>query len=547
MRRCFAVVLAVLLGCGQGRHVPAPAPAPAPARPRLVVLVVIDQLPVWAFERDRPLFTGGLARLTREAAYAVGELPYANTFTAPGHASIATGAPPRVHGVIGNQWFRRADHRERPAEYDADAPVLPLVPGAALDATASGHALRVEGLADELRRATGGVGRSIAIALKARAACMIVGRHPDLAVWFEAAAGGMTTSRAYADAVPPWLVELARTRPVSRFVGQTWRPLDPALLARATRIADDGPGEADIHGMGAAFPHPIRDLEAIVHTPFGDAAVLDTATAAIAAFGLGADDVPDLLAISLNAHDYAGHSWGPDSWEVLDLTLRLDAALGELFAALDRQVGADGWAVVLTSDHGATPLVERSPHAGARRIPTAEIAALVEAELARSLGLGPWVAKVTASQLYLSDRWHALPVQDRIRTLDELARAQVRMPGIDSVHIVQALRGDCAALPGMQRAVCNALAPDASGDLYLVPSRGSLITDYTTGTHHDAPNDDNRKVPILVRAPGVAPQQGAGSLLQVAPTVAALLGIPAPPAATAAPLFGLRARAPARP
>ena len=78
--------------------------------------------------------------------------------------------------------------------------------------------------------------------------------------------------------------------------------------------------------------------------------------------------------------------------------------------------------------------------------------------------------------------------------------------------------------------------------LVALAAAGSLITTYETGSHHDAPFDDNRRVPILVLAPGLAPQAGTGSLLQVAPTVAALLRVPPPPAATEPPLFGLGAR-----
>jgi phosphoglycerol transferase MdoB-like AlkP superfamily enzyme len=81
--------------------------------------------------------------------------------------------------------------------------------------------------------------------------------------------------------------------------------------------------------------------------------------------------------------------------------------------------------------------------------------------------------------------------------------------------------------------------PSESGELYVVPVSGSLISDKKSGTSHDAPFDDNRHVPIIVLAPGLAPQTGEGSLLQIAPTVAALLGIRPPSAATAAPLFGL--------
>jgi hypothetical protein len=296
-----------------------------------------------------------------------------------------------------------------------------------------------------------------------------------------------------------------------------------------------------VHGLGIAFPHPIADLDAIVTTPFGDQVVLDAAHAALDALQLGADDVPDLLALSLNAHDYAGHTWGPDSWEILDLTLRLDVALGTFFAELDRRVGPAGWALVMTSDHGVTPLPETSKLVGARRIATAEIEGTAETVLVQELGPGPWVAGISASQLYLRPRWAEQPAAARERALAAVVTAIAAIPGVAGVYRADQLSGDCERRAGIEQAICNALAPGVSGELYLVAARGSSITTYTSGTHHDAPNVDNREVPILVRAPGLRPQRGTGSMLNVAPTVAALLGVPAPPGATASPLFGLGA------
>ncbi len=529
----LAVVLAALVAC----RAPA-APVPPPAPPKLVVLIVIDQLPSWAFERDRALFTGGLGRLLREGGYIrKAVLPYANTFTAPGHATIATGAVPRVHGVVGNTWWSRADQRERSAEQDATAPMFAVANvEKAPTGGASGRALRVQGIADALRTATKDHGRTIAIALKARAACLVVGQHPELAVWYDPSAGGMTTSTAYANAAPPWLVDLARAKPPARFVNQTWSPLDAALLAKHTRIPDDAPGEGALHGLGKAFPHLVHDTEELVHTPFGDEIVFDAVYAALDPMQLGLDDVPDLLAISLNAHDYAGHNWGPDSWEALDLTLRLDAALGALFTVLDHRVGPNGWAAVLTSDHGATPLVERSPIAGAKRLPTADIAAAV----------GPLVSKVASNAVYMSMAWSQLAPADRRTALDAAITAvHVKFPDLDVFDTSDTSHCTETSLAGD---VCRATVPGEAGELYLAPHRGFVVTEYATGTHHDAPNADNNEVPILVRAPGVTPQIiERGSLLQVAPTLAALLGVPPPTSANEKPLFGLAARSPAQP
>ncbi len=548
--RCLAaglLALALLAGC------PAPRPAAEarPAPPRLVVLIVVDQLSTWAFERDRALYRGGFARMLREGAHVrAGELPYANTFTAPGHATIGTGASPNVHGVVGNTWYRRDEGVERPAEYDPAAPPFAVGPshGGALAAedSSSSRALRVEGVADALRRATGGRARSAAISLKPRAAVFVGGRRPDAVVWYEPAAGGMTTSRAYASGAPGWLVELARVRPATRFFGQTWAPLDAALLARATGIPDDAAGEGAIHGFGPAFPHALaasdRPDRVILHTPFADELVLDTALAAIPALGLGADDVPDLLAISFSAHDYAGHLWGPESWEALDLRLRLDAALGRLFEALDARLGRGGWAAVLTSDHGVTPVVERSKVTGARRIRTDEIARAVEAVLEPRIGKGPWVARIASGNVYLTPGFASAPGDARDAALTEAADAVGRIPGVAAAARSDRLAGRCESRTPLLRALCLSVVPGETGELLVVPSAGSLITNYTTGSHHDAPFDDNRRVPILVLAPGLAPQAGTGSLLQVAPTVAALLRVPPPPAATEPPLFGLGAR-----
>lgn len=551
MRRVVALPLALALlaaGCSAS---PRSSAGKGETRPKLVVVVVVDQLPTWLFERDRPLLTGGFARLLRDGAYVRdAELPYAHPFTAPGHATIGTGAVPSVHGVLGNSWYRRAEGRDRPAEYDVASPIWSVGPSQGGELTpgdtASGVALRVGGVADTLREATGGRARSIAISLKPRAAAFMAGRRPDLAVWYDAAAGGMTTSRAYASEPPRWLVELARTKSATRFFTATWVPLDRDKLARTTGIADDAKGEGAVHGLDDTFPHPLAATDAparaFLHTPYADELVGDTALAALDELALGADDVPDLLALSFNAHDYAGHLWGPDSWEALDLMMRLDALLARMFDTFDARYGRDGWAVVVTSDHGATPVVERSRYAGARRIRTEEIADAVERAVGEVLGDGPWVAKVLASNVYMTPAFAEAAAAPRELALDAGATALAKLPSIAAAGRVDRTRDRCDDREGLHRAVCLSIVPGESGELFVVPAAGSLITDYRSGTHHDAPSDDNRRVPIFVMGPGIATQRGTGTLLQVAPTVAALLRIPPPQAATEKPLFGLRSR-----
>src|SRR5690606_33810362 len=101
--------------------------------------------------------------------------------------------------------------------------------------------------------------------------------------------------------------------------------------AARTRGPDSAPGEGGFYGLDSAFPHRLDEVpnpaKALPATPAGDALVFDAARAAMAGEGLGQDAVPDLLALSFSAQDYVGHVWGQESWERLDMFLRLDQAL----------------------------------------------------------------------------------------------------------------------------------------------------------------------------------------------------------------------------
>lgn len=559
-RRAAAIGAAALAigaaGCHRGPSSPPPPPvvgAPADGAvgpPRLVVLIVIDQLPRWGFDARRGQYRDGLARLLRDGTLLTGAYPYATTYTAPGHAALGTGAPPAMTGVVANVWYRRALGGERLAEADDDAPILAIGDRAPTGATgttgASPRALRVPGVADALRAATGGRGRSVAIAGKPRAACFVLGR-PDVALWYEPALVGFTSSRAFMATLPAWAVALDRDHPLTAAVADVWTIDDPAAVAKATGIADDAAGEGGDYGATIGFPHALATTadpaRALRGSPVLDRAEVDAALAAVAGEHLGADDVPDLLAVSFSAHDYVGHAWGQESWEMLDLERRLDRELGRLLAGLDRAVGAGRYAVVLTSDHGATRMVERGHAPGARRLPPSELAAVAEAAAVRVLGAAPparWIAAVSSAMVYESAALQARPAADRVAARAAIVAALAAVPQVARVIDLDALPADCDPLPDLDARACRSRVAGESGELLIVPTEGSLIVGGATGTAHDAPSLDTALVPLILVTPDRRPLVTAAdppvSILRVAPTLAALLGVPAPTAATAAPL-----------
>jgi predicted AlkP superfamily pyrophosphatase or phosphodiesterase len=544
-RSITALVAALgLLACGDDGPAP-PVTAPPPEPPRLVVMVIIDQLPSWSFARDVEYVRRGIHRLVRGGTYVpTAMFPYAATYTAPGHAALATGAPPARTGILANRWRDRKSGQVVEAIADPTAPVFTLGGGLVPGPGVSGARLRVEGVADVLERETGGAAHTVSIGLKDRSAALALGRRPDLAIWYEPDQPAMTTSRAYADAPPEWLVDFNERHRIADYFDQVWRPADAALLARATGIPDEVAGEGGPYGLGASFPHDLGRTEnparALRATPFAPRMIVATALAAVEALELGADEVPDLLALSLSSHDYAGHSWGQESWERLDLLLAIDEQLGLLFDELDRRIGADRYAVILTSDHGAVRLVEHTVSAGrsARRIPPSSVreAAL---EAARPIvGDGDWIADIAASTVYLSAAFRALPAERRERALAAMIAAIEAIDGIALAARTDELIGDCERRRDLPAVACRSLDPDGSGEIFVATEPDTYLGGHQSGTSHGTANPDDRAVPIIIYVPGRPPRtvHDQVSALRVAPTLARLLGIPAPEAALDAPL-----------
>ena len=96
----------VVVAVGASLLLAACSGTPPPEGPRLAVIIVVDGLSQEMLLEHREIYTAGLARLLDEGRVeAACHYRHLNTSTGPGHASIATGAPPRVHGIVSNRWM----------------------------------------------------------------------------------------------------------------------------------------------------------------------------------------------------------------------------------------------------------------------------------------------------------------------------------------------------------------------------------------------------------------------------------------------------------
>jgi hypothetical protein len=421
-------------------------------------------------------------------------------------------------GILSNEWWRR-DSGRRLKSVEAE------------DGSVSAKWLRVPGLGDAVAAAGTG-GRAVSVALKDRAAVLPLG-HAGTPIWYAPKTVDWLSTRPV-----PWLAAWNRERPVAFHLHDVWTPLDAERLRQLTGRRDAQAGELGDMGLGPTFPHQLDrtrvPAEALLATPLGNQLVLDTALAAVAAEQLGYDGVPDLLVISLSSYDYVAHAWGHESWESWDTALRLDAQLAAFLDALDRAVGAGRWSLLVTSDHGGSPLPEL---AGGGRTHFEQIEALANAAAATVLGPGKWVADPKNPTMYLSDELLARPIAERDAAIAAIIAELRRAPGLGRVERTADLAGHCEARSGEDRAICLALDPERSGEIFYLPRPGWIVdeaADPMTASH-GTPYDYDRRVPVLTlpfgraaHAPLAGPEPAPLPMREVSRTIAGWLGVPAP-------------------
>jgi predicted AlkP superfamily pyrophosphatase or phosphodiesterase len=511
------VSIAAAIACSApSSRAPAPvAGSPGAARPRLVVMVVVDQFREPYLEDLGDLFTGGLRRLLDHGLqYTRATHDHAVTETAVGHATLATGVYPMHHGIVANEWSERTPRGWLEVSNVGDSTTSIL--GMRSARGVSPHAMMHSGLADWMEAADPR-SQVASVSAKDRGAVLPAAHARGQVYWFDARAGRFVTSTYYRSRYPAW-ADAFTAEVLPRYARDSvWRDEVPSA-ARGRSSPDSASWEGD--GVHTFFPHRFTTEGRQGHfwdwfsgTPMLDAATLDYARAMVTALGLGRDDAPDFLNVSLSQTDRIGHGYGPRSREQLDNLLRLDRELGEFFAFLDRTVGADKWVVVLSADHGALLAPETLPYDGestaGRRATAQEMAQL--GTIADSAAKAPDDPATTA------------------RVAGELRR----LPFVAAAYTDSALLHDAPAdsFAVLER---RSLYPGRAASQF---SRFGVEVRYAEGwlpnvrgTGHGTPYWYDRHVPVVFMGRGIAPGRDSSRVatVDVAPTLARLVGIGTP-------------------
>lgn len=581
--RVLAALIALAAAGALLAQKPAAAPAAAQA-PKLAVVISVDGLSMPRLLAYRPWYVAGLKRFLDEGHVETeARFRHLNTETGPGHASLGTGAPPRVHGIVINSWIEEKPGRGLVSVYctDQSDPSSPAGSTVTIPGPAN---LRVPTLGDALVAQRKGA-RVVSISGKDRAAIFLAGRNPNhAAYWYDKSNGTFTTSAAYdmksenGAAAAAIVNRFNREKGGEAFrarLGTIWkrltppepapvRPLPtpvPQAFIQRFQVPSVGTGwEKDLSKyMAWSRSEPSGYFAGVYRSPFLDELTADLALTFLSdpSFALGRRGAPDLLAISFSGHDPVSHDYGNESEEELDTLRRLDLQLGRLLDAMEKAFPKGSVLVAFSADHGFNPIPE----------------------VARALDRNASGGRVVGSRTYtdnIVDRLNRMLADDFC--FDRSVRPIFAIEGWSlfyrkAVFPIRTVDGPCGAsgrsvtsadvdrvLPKLvklgydeevadvllvrQRAswpedslalefVKNDFDAARSGDAFLVPRPGMLtISDPGRGSMHGSHHDADTHVPLLFWGGTVTAGTSTAPVTpyDLAPTVGAWLGVTVPDA-----------------
>jgi len=484
--------------------------------PKLIVIIVIDQFRGDYLERGRDQFVeNGFRLLMERGAYFINcNYDYANTRTAPGHATLLTGAYTDGHGILANEWWD-ATRKKMVTSVEDDSTSLVGVTGGK-SSGASPHNLMADTLGDELKLATQGKARVYAISLKDRAAVLPGGFSADAAYWIDHKTGTWITSTYYRPDLPAWVREFNSSGRAAKYWNLDWKDASGAVLRSTTRPAE-----------GAVF------YDTIGPTPFANDYELEFARELITQERLGDGPATDLLAISLSANDILGHRVGPDSAEARAMVLALDRELADFFGFLGRQIGLANIWIALSADHGVAPKPDyaKSLHLPAANLDNNAIRTQLNDALSARFGHGDYVESVDWPIAFLSaDGFSHTKLHES--EAERAAGDALKEMGLRGYFTRAQLANFEVPPDSWGRKYLHSYSP--YGGWYLLGVPPPYVVGLKSGTDHASPYNYDTHVPLLFFGLGFQPgvYRGQAEPVDLVATLASLLGINAPSRAT---------------
>ena len=514
-------------------------------QPKLVVGIVVDQMRYDYLTRFWDRFgEDGFKKLVNEGYnFKNNHFNYVPTYTGPGHASVYTGTSPMNHGIIGNGWY---DKFIKESVYCAgDDSVEPV--GTEDDAgKMSPHRMKTTTVSDENRLHTQMRGKTIGVSIKDRGSILPAGHTANAAYWFHGDdEGKWITSSYYMEELPQWVKDFNDSDKVEAYL-KPWNTLYDIETYKESG-SDKNNFEGGFRGKeDATFPYDLAELskenggfDIIENSAYGNDITLEFALAAIEAEELGQDVDTDFLTLSFSSTDKIGHNFGVNSKEIQDTYLRLDKNIAQLLEELNEKVGKGNYTIFLSADHGGgdVPAYLDSVNIPAGYFESDEFREELEQFVSEEFDEDELIESVYNNQIFFNYQVMEEAGISSSELQSKMAHYILQLDQIDKVYTRDQLSSG-SFVSGAGVAIQNGFNQKRSGDVVYVLDPATIVYSRTGSTHGSGLMYDTH-APLIFYGNGV--KKGSTTqrteIVDIAPTLSALLGISFPSGTTGKPLY----------
>ncbi len=503
-------------------------------KPKLVVGIVIDQMRwdyIYKFQHryGKNGFNKIVANgFSNENTF----IPYTPTVTAVGHTTVYTGSVPALHGIVGNAWYNK---NIKKTIYCTEDSTVQSVGGDAINGKMSPRNMLANTITDELNIATNFKSKVVGICIKDRGSILPAGHSATAAYWYDSKTGNWITSSYYTKELPNWVTQFNTKKHVDTYYAKNWNTSFP-IATYTLSTADEKPYEGKLKGASTtSFPHKLeqyigKDYSVISGTPHGNTFTIQFAKEAINEMQLGKNTVPDFLALSLSSTDYIGHRNGPNSIEIEDTYIKLDADIATFLQYLDKTIGVNQYTIFITADHGVAHI---PAFLNEHKIPAGNWDNdLLVKNINKAL-----MEKFNVEKIISAESNYQLYINDNLLASNNIAKKDVQQFCIDFCKKEKGISNAFALenieitplQKNLKEMLVNGYNTSRSGDVQIILEPG-WIDGNGTGTTHGLWNPYDSHIPMLWYGKGIKKGKSYTNryMTDIAPTLAALLQIQMP-------------------
>jgi len=507
--------------------------SPKPSKPKLIVGIVVDQMRNDYIYRYWNRFgNGGFKRLVENGYYFKNaHYNYIPTFTGPGHCSIYTGATPKTHGIIANDWHIKASNK---ITYCVEDSLVNSVGTGNKNCRMSPKNQLSSTIGDELKISSNNEAKVFAVALKDRSAILPAGHAANAAYWFDDESGNFITSTWYQNQLPDWLQKFNAEKKYVKYLSNIWSPLFP-IETYTNSLPDENRYEsAPNKKEKSVFNYEYKSFieknspSILKATPWGNSITNECAMACIKNENLGKDNITDLFCLSYSSPDIIAHSYGPRAVEVEDMFLRLDKDIEALLNFLDAEVGKNNYTVFLTADHGGgdvpNHLKDNQINAGYMR--ENKLKKEIKNYFVQLYNDSLIFEDISNEQIFLNDKRIAELKLDKNTIENNLCAFFVKKQGIAEAYPSSVLINEAFVGNDYRALLQNGYNQKLSGHVAFI-YEPAYMDHGEKGTTHGSGYNYDTHVPIIFYGNGVKKGNNYKyiTITQIAPTVCELLQI----------------------